>query len=982
MVDHTKDPQRNVRTLTIPSNDSFLMGNQRRLLRVLGIWLVTVAAAVERVVAQPGEAGGPIEFNRDIRPIFNQYCAACHGGVKAAADLNVTQRDSVMARLEAGDAASSELFRRLFAEDDSRMPPADHDSQPNDEQRAIIGRWINQGAAWQDHWSLVPPSRHPDPPASEVVSGVSSVVDGFLTRGAKSLDLPLAAPVEPARWLRRVTLALHGVTASVEDSYRFEADVARRGMLAYRAEVDRLLASPAFGEHWASVWLDQMRYADSRGLGQDGRRTIWKYRDWVIDAINQDMPFDQFTIRQIAGDLLPSATLDDQIATAAQRLTQMSEEGGTDDEEFRIAAVIDRIATNWQVWQGLSLACAQCHDHPYDPISQRDFYRSFAIFNNTADCDVDEEFPIVRAPVHASDEDAFRVWAKQVDELNEELWRAQRDLVAKTSWVTPSTISAAATKGTVVEVGRDDRANEFHVVGEPNRDSDFVIRIPLTAPTHLAAIQILLRPMDADVARRDSEWGGVLSHVMVHLEQQGIGLERTTVPLSHVIADEPMPLLDPQESLDSTSEDGFGAYSRIDRQRWAVFVCQQPQVIDRPSTLIVTMKHRRWILDSFPLVPKRVAIAWCDDPTFHPSFESKPLEDLRRAREEILAKQASVPTTTVPVLRALRPEFRRPTFVFERGLFLTKGEAVDEGLPIALADPENNPCDDRLAFARWLVSDRNTLTARVTVNRIWARLFGIGLVATEEDLGAAGDLPLDAALLDHLAVTFREDHHWSIKRLVRSLVMTDAFGRDAASNPKQKAIDPANRWLSVGPRPRLSAEVIRDSALHASGLWDHAIGGPPVHPPLPEGVWQPFQARDLWPTPSRGEVARYRRSIYIYLKRSIPYPTMVTFDAPSRESCTARRITTNSPLQSLHMLNDEVFNECAEALGARMMAAGHRFETRLEWAFRAILGRSPTDAQHDRLRTYYEARVAVGGPSQACTDTAMVLLNLDESFHP
>jgi hypothetical protein len=577
-----------------------------------------------------------------------------------------------------------------------------------------------------------------------------------------------------------VSLALTGLPPSPEEVRAFAGDT---DPAAYEKAVDRLLASPAFGERWAAWWMDLARYADSCGYEKDAHRDMWRYRDWLIDAFNRDLTFDRFTEEQLAGDLLPGAAEDPVLATAFHRGTLRNDEGGTDDEEYRVAAVIDRVNTTMEVWQGITFGCAQCHGHPYEPFSHREYYELLAFFNNTEDSDRGDDHPTLAA-VSIRDRDRKGELAGRQKELEEKIKAA-------------GTNEAAAVRADLEQVKKD-----------------------------------------------------------------------------------------------------LGA----------------------------------------------------------------------------------IPVCRLPVLRELPAEKARPTHIFERGNFLTKGDAVAPASPAALNPfPAGEP-RNRLGLARWLVSPDNPLTARVIVNRFWEQVFGAGLVETVEDFGTQGEKPSHPEMLDWLALRFQGDLGWSAKRLLREMVTSATFCQASRVSPALLERDPANRLLARGPRFRLSAEQVRDQALAVSGLLSPRMYGPSVMPYQPEGVWlTPYDGRDWKMSP--GEDA-HRRSLYTYWRRSSPYPAAMNLDAPSREFCVSRRIRTNTPLQALGLLNDPVFVEAAQALARRMEAeGGASLEGRLSRGVEAALCRAPRPGELEELKRLYDDAAAGGaeaGPG-ALAVVAGALLNLDEA---
>lgn len=762
-----------------------------------------------------------VDFNRDIRPILAKNCYACHGPDEThrARKLRLDQREAAIKPLKngntpilPGDAAKSALYQRITAPDEAeRMPPKITGHRLTPAQVAILTLWMNQGAPYAEHWAFVKPQARPLPAVKDP-SWPKRGLDFFVLARLEREGLHPNEPADRFALLRRVSLDLRGLPPSPKEVDVFIHDPSPD---AYEKAVDRFLSDPAYGERWARMWLDQARYADSAGYGSDPLRTIWRYRDWVIDAFNRNLPYDQFTVEQIAGDLLPNPTLDQKMATAFHRNTMTNTEGGTDREEFRVAAVKDRVDTTFQVWMGLTMGCAKCHNHKYEPITQVDYYRFFAFFNQTADADRADETPLIPA---APDE-----------------------------------------------------------------------------------VQEKLRQIDAEIA----VWKRQLETPTPRLVAARV-LQRSLVPV------EVVPII--------------SEIVRLDKSR--------------------------------PKIP------------------------------------------TLPVMVELPADKRRSTYVMIKGNFLNLGDQVDPGIPAAFPPLPDGAAGNRLGVARWLVDPNNPLTARVAVNRLWAQLFGTGLVLTEEDFGTQGEMPSHPKLLDHLAIEYVR-LKWDTKALLRSIVTSATYRQSSKLTPEMLEKDPRNRLLTRGPRFRLEAEMVRDQALALSGLLSRKLYGPSVFPPQPPGMWQAaFNGQRTWAT-STGE-DRYRRGLYTFWRRTVPYPSMATFDAPSREICTVRRIRTNTPLQAFVTMNDPVFVEASQALARRIVREGGATVTdRARFALRLCLARQPrpeqvqylvdlfqSEREHYRRKPQEALALATdplgllpadmdGGELAAWTVVANILLNLD-----
>ena len=917
---------------------------------------------------------GPVDFAAEVRPIFNAHCAACHGGVRQQGGLNLIDEEAVRAVVEPGAPEFSYLLDRVRDPDDeTRMPPPAHGPRLSDAELDTLARWVAEGANWRRHWSFDPPVRH-EPPAVGDPGWGRGPIDGFILATLDDAGLAPNPPAAPDRWLRRASLDLTGLPPSLEERADFLDAVNLNGEAAYAAAVDRLLASPHFGPRWASVWLDQVRYADSRGLGLDRRRTAWPYRDWVVRAFNDDLPFDDFTVKQLAGDLLPGANIEDRLATTAHRLTQTNEEGGTDDEEFRVAAAVDRVSTTWQVWQGLTMGCVQCHDHPYDPLAHAEFYEALALFNSTADADLDNEHPALAVPRDPADYDDAAALDARIEPLERRLWeRGYESLTDAAAWSAPADLSATVTGTPGVEI----IGGEYRLTGNVAQNTSVTLTadVPEDLET-LTAVRFTGLPVDLESALKDAEWGFVVSHFRAELI--GPDGSATDLTFAAVLGDEPDPATPPGESLNAKSKWGFGAYTKMHRPRSAAFVLKEPVAAPAGSAVRATLRFEVFELSAFPLVARRGRLDLSGDPRLA-AFPADPtLEPARAELAELKKRRRGLGSVAVPVLRERPAHLARPTHRFGRGNFLDKEELVSPGVPAVLGGDARTP--DRLAFARWVASPENPLTARVAVNRLWGRMFGAGLVRTEEDFGSTGEPPSHPELLDDLAARFFGEWDWSVKRALRAMALSSTYRQSAAVRPELLEIDPDNRLLARGPRKRLPAEAVRDAALFASGLLTERLRGEPVRPPIPDGVWKPFDGGDKWETAAIGDPDRTRRSLYTYVKRSIPHPVMASFDAPSREFCAARRPDGNTPVQALTTLNDATFAEAAAALADRMREHADDPAARARHGFLRVCGREPDRRELNALVELTDRVAAMPGGPDPWATAANVLLNLDEAL--
>jgi hypothetical protein len=942
-------------------------------------------------------AAEPVRFSADIRPLFNKKCVGCHGGVKKAGDISYLFREDALKAGKSGQRAivpgqpgASHLLDRVLDKEDP-MPPAEHGPMLSAQEVDLLRRWIAEGANWEEHWAFVKPVAR-ELPSVRDSAWPRGGLDRFILARLESEGLAPEKEQERSRWLRRVSLDLIGLPPKPEE---VEAFVQDRAPDAVEKVVDRLLASPHFGERWASMWLDLVRYADSKGLGQDQNREIWKYRDWVIDAFNRDLPFDEFTLRQLAGDLLPDATLEDRVASACHRNTATNDEGGTDDEEFRIEAIIDRVNTTWQAWQGITFGCVQCHAHPYDPFRHEDYYRFLAVFNQTRDVDTRPDHPLLRVPVAPSDYARAGALDREIAGLRESLHRPVAELKAGAAWTPVTGLQASANRcGAAVETraGRE----EFYLTGTVPRGTRITLEAPVPAGLRtLTALRLDALPLDPAKAQALTEWGFVLNDLKVSVLEAGSTNARP-VTLARAWSDEANPFSDPQDSIDAPPArpgaalaataarkrnpgGGFAAFTRIDRERWGVFVPAEPVALPAGARLRVVLAFDQVAQDAFPLVLKRGHLALSGDPRWTSLLQDQAQARARETLAARLKERGAIATASLPVMEELPAHLRRPTAVFIRGNWMTRGPAVEPGVPASLPPLPPGNAPDRLAIARWLTNPEQPLTARVLANRLWEQLFGLGLVETLEDFGSAGEHPSHPELLDWLALRLAGEQRWSVKRALRELVLSATYRQDNRITPEKLARDPRNRLLARGPRQRVSAEMLRDQALAVSGLLSPRLHGPPVHPPLPPGVWDPFVGGEKWNTPGPGQPDRYRRALYTQVKRTIPHPTAATFDAPSREVCSPRRVPSNTPVQALTTLNDIVFQEAAAALARQMAAAGRTPAARIEHGYRRVTGRAPAPDTLRRLeQLYQQSQPLTANPTNSLHNVATVLLNLDE----
>lgn len=957
---------------------------------------VTKFALPFLILASPLSAA--VDFARDVQPILNRNCVACHGGVKEAGGVSFIFREQVLGVGDSGKIVvvpgkpeESEMIARIITDDPSDlMPQPDHGPRLSAGDVETLRQWISEGAEWGEHWSFTAPLRH-DAPAVRDTAWPANDIDRFILASLESRNLNPSSTAAPAEWLRRASLDLIGLPPTVAELDAFEAAAEKDFPAAIRAETERLLASPHFGERWASVWMDLARYADSDGLGNDQRRNVWKYRDWLIKAFNDDLPYDQFIIDQMAGDLIPNSTFDQKIASAFHRLTQSNNEGGTDDEEFRVIAVMDRNATTWEVFQGLSMSCVQCHSHPYDPIKHEEYYTSLAFFNNTRDADATEGSPLLPVPLDSAHYARANELVEKIKDLENTIHDTWLRVDSSAALLPVNKLTASSGTAELSVVEKDGFA-EFRATDNAPSNSVYILEAnPPEGLETLTAFRLTYLPKDEEKALTDAEWGASLNHIIA--EKITADGNAEPVKLIDVIPDEAHPLFDPLLSLQPNGA-GWGTYYKFFRPRHATFVLEKNLLLGDGEKIRLTIKNGGTYMASFPMVAKRGHIAMSSDPAWidmqaTPAI-ADPRRDLAKARAELLA----IPHVKTQVTTERDPEHARVTAFYNRGNWLDKGPIIPAADTPAVFPPlkaaSENPT--RLDFAKWLASPENPLTGRVAVNRLWLELFGTGIVPTPEDFGSAGEKPTHPELLDTLAVRFSDEMNWSMKALLREIVNSATYRQSNKITPELHELDADNRLLARGPRQRVTGEMARDAALTASGLISPRVFGPPAYPPIPPGVWRPFVG-DKWSTPEPGDPERYRRAVYTYWKRSIPYPLFSSFDAPTRELCSKRRLPSNTPIQALAILNDPAFHESAQALARRMENSAATLPERLTLGYRATTSRrisadrlAELSSLFDDLKQTYTADpdlkkdMAATPEVAALTVVASVLMNLDESY--
>ncbi|MFN7937605.1 MAG: DUF1553 domain-containing protein [Bryobacteraceae bacterium] len=937
-----------------------------------------------------------IEFNRDIRPILSDRCFACHGPDNANRQANLRLDVEAAAKTKAilpGNSEKSPLYQRLITTNKAlRMPPAyrGHDPLPPN-QIAIIKDWIESGAPWQKHWSFLTPQK-PEIPTTSNPTWVRNPIDAFVLARLDREGLKPSPEANKTTLLRRLTLDLTGLPPTPAETEAFLKDPSPN---AYEKQIDRLLNSPRYAERMAIRWLEAARYADTNGYQSDGVRSMWRWRDWVLDAFQSNMPFDKFTIEQIAGDLIPNATLSQKIASGFHRNHRTNAEGGIVEEEFRTEYVADRVETTSTVWLGLTLGCTRCHDHKYDPFTQKEFYQLFAYFNNTPDrglvYNFGNEEPHIPAPtpdqaarlseldkiLHSRESEWAKLqptiqkdqqkWEKKSRTLQNLAWRVpganpvKPDLDLKFDYMSPFTFEAwitpKAPNGVILTKSEDYWEGEGHQfflhegklrLHITRRFTDISLRLETETKVQLNQRQHV-------AITYDGYRKGAGVHIYIDGKPQPIKIlfDELTYPLG------------PKQPWRIGT--GLGPKYEFQGDITAVNVYKFALTPDQISTLpndqplneLAVIKPSK----RTPAQQNKLRLAFLQQ--FSSQFIKSAEESMNKARDERRKYFESIPTVMV-MAESSTP---RETHILRRGAYDAPGETVKAALPSTLpALPAGAP-NNRLGLARWLVDRNNPLTARVTVNRYWQMLFGAGIVKTAEDFGAQGDWPVHQQLIDWLAVEFM-DSGWNIKQILKTIVTSNTYRQASNLTPALLQKDPENRLYARGPRIRLSAEMIRDQALAASGLLVEKFGGPSVKPYQPEGLWQELSGGRY--VPDKGE-GLYRRSLYTYWKRTIAPPYMINFDSPTRETCTVRETRTNTPLQALNLMNDQTFLDASKNLANQITAQAQTPSDRLKLAFQLVLSRPPQPSELDVLQTAFHKL------GEDYAKLASLLLNLDET---
>jgi hypothetical protein len=929
----------------------------------------------------------PVQFNKDIRPLLSDRCLGCHGqdAANKGIQLRLDREETAKAELRGGRRAivpgkpeESLLLERLRTPNKAlRMPPAHTGSVVSAAEIATLEQWIREGAAWQKHWSFLPPEK------AAVPAGVQAI-DHFVRERLRKEGLTPSPEADRRTLARRVTLDVTGLPPTPEEVAAFVADT-RPG--AYERLVDRLLASPRYAERMTIRWLDASRYADTNGYQTDAERFMWRWRDWVLEAFDKNMPYDRFTVEQIAGDLLPGATLSQKIATGFSRNHRGNSEGGIVAEEYLAEYAADRVETMSTVFLGLTVGCARCHNHKYDPLTQKEYYQLMAYFNHIGEpgryLKYGNSPPLVAAPTAeqetrlgqlrgelAAAERGFAAMQGDVEKA-QRAW--EKTLPAEAAWKSREKLDAELLTAPAKFTGKE--VNTAGNYGKYGYQSRFTLAFRMKTETGNG---VVVQRM-ADDEANPSGYG-------VNLEDGKLQAHFAVRRLDDAIQVQTKKALEKNRWYHvAVSYDGSryasGVRIHVDGEAWELdvpldalnqdFRREGPlvfgggggwpgkyqgeigefraygRVLSTAEVAMLALPERLGELARIPAAKRtRLQEQYLRQAFLELGADAK----VKAARDAVAGARARLEsyTETVPTVMVMEERAERPeTFVMLRGAYDKPGEKVTRGLPAALAGPGAARRADRLGLAEWLVDRQNPLTARVAVNRIWQMAFGTGLVKTTEDFGAQGDWPSHPELLDWLAVDFMESG-WNVKRLWKTMLMSETYRQSSRVTEALREKDPENRLLARGPRFRMPAEMLRDQALAVSGLLVEKRGGPPVKPYQPAGLWSENGGADYKRDTGEG---LYRRSVYTFWRRTSPPPFMAAFDSALRESCTVREGRTNTPLQALHLMNDEQFVEAARVLAERVIReAGPDAGARMRRTFARVLAREPRETEMATMR--------------------------------
>jgi hypothetical protein len=993
-----------------------------RSLVILSLICLTLAART------PAAETPSINFSRDIHPIISENCFACHGPDEKArkAKLRLDTRDGALKThddktpIVPHHPEQSELVHRILTSDpDDHMPPPDSGKKLTPHQIELLQQWIKEGADYTKHWSFQPISDPPVPQVHNPKFVVGNPIDNFILARLEKEHLAQSPEAPREILLRRVTLDLTGLPPTPAELDAFLND---KSPDAYEKVVDRLLANPHYGERMALEWLDAARYADTHGYHIDAGRDMTRWREWVIDAYNNNMPYDEFTVEQLAGDMLPNATLEQKIASGFNRNHMINFEGGAVPEEYHTAYLVDRVNTTGTVWMGLTVACAQCHDHKFDPIKQKEYYQLYALFNNVPEKGLDgnkgNAAPVIKTPTAEQQRqlDSLAAEIRQVEQSldgpNEVVdaeqlaWEHSANPHQQTLWTLLDAQSLSSKGKSKLEKQPD---KSIRATGPNPATETYTLKFA-ALPTGTTAFRFEVFP---DPSLNGKGPGRSNNGNIVLTDFKLLDGDKKPLKLRRASADFAQKDFPASNAIDSNASSGWAIFPEVGKPHHLIVELDKPLASAEPITAVIEF-HSQFASHQpghFRLtsttsanphggaaIPEPIARflstpanqRTADQKTqlrhFYRTTLSPTLKPARDHLAELQAKRKEVDDTARTTMVMEEMATPRDTFILTRGQYDKPGEKVTPDVPAALPPLPKGAPHNRLGFARWLVSKDHPLTARVAVNRYWQMYFGTGIVKTAEDFGAQGEFPSHPQLLDYLASRFIQSK-WDVKAMQRLIVTSATYRQSSNVTPELVSLDPENRLLARGPRFRLPAEFIRDEALAISGLLNPEIGGASVFPYQPAGLWEELMSRSdgaNWTaqtyTPSHGKDL-YRRTMYTFWKRTSPPPTLSTFDAPDREVCTVRRSRTNTPLQALVLLNDPTYIESSRKLAERILTeAGPTPQERINFVFRLATARLPNPAEMQVLEQAYERQSARYHGNPGLADK---LLHVGESdVHP
>ena len=922
-------------------------------------------------------AWAEVDFSRDIRPILSDRCFACHGfdDQKREADLGLhtfehaTEDLGGYAAIVPGDPEKSELFHRITTDDEDDLMPPPEGNKPalTADEIALFKQWIEEGAKYEPHWAFAVPEKPALPKSGK--GWARNGIDHFIATKQAGKNFKPAPEADPVTLLRRVSFDLTGLPPTPDEAEAFLGAWQADKEKAWSSLLDRLFASPAYGERWARLWLDLARYADTNGYEKDRPRSIWPYRDWVIHALNADMPFDQFTIEQLAGDMLPDATVNQRVATGFHRNTMVNEEGGIDPLEYRYHAMIDRVGTTGKVWMGLTIECAQCHTHKFDPITHTDYFSMMALLNNADEPVIDVEDPetIERRKAHKTKiAEAEGKLIEQVDAAAFEPWLKSQ----QSTWSEWTLLEPVELKSTLPLLTHEGEGVVF-ASGDFQKRDVYDLRFDLDGiDAPITALRLEALPdkrLPENGPGRAYYEGRSGDFFLSEFRATADGERLTFSDASHDFGKIAVGSGDAKATnvFDDKGSTGWSTATAEGQPHEIVLNLAQP--LEPKGALDIELLFERHFvagLGKFRISattathPVKARLDPAIDPLTAPERDLKLLfartdKGLTEARKPLEGLEKSLPKFPTTLVMMERPANNpRATHRHHRGEYLSAKEEVKPATPAVFAPlPEGSPAN-RLSFAKWLVDEtRNPLVGRAAVNRAWYAFFGRGFITSSGDFGYQSDLPTHPQLLDWLATEF-VDNGWSLKKLHRLIVDSATYRQASVASPALREADPHNEWLARGPRFRLEAEMIRDASLVASGLLSGKLGGPSVRPPQPDSVTKGAWGSHGWNASSGSE--RYRRSLYTFSKRTAPFAAYLTFDGPTGEACVVERERSNSPLQALTLLNDEMFNEAAIALAKEVTSSTQSAEETARNIFQRILTREPDEEELSAMLAYHE----------------------------